>query len=149
MNATHARQSLLGIAVVCLATSAALAQDTPTPKVQLGGTYTITHLKLDTNTVSMDFTATITNNGSEDVAGPVVLRHPNEIDRVYNRFGDTTIRAGANATVNDVVTVPRKQWDEWAGSGGPSLFFYTKDERGDIQTVRIPLSEVKAPASKK
>ena len=148
MNATHARQALLGIAVISAATFAALAQDNPTPKVSLSGTYTITHVNLDTNTVSMDFSATITNNGGDDVTGPVVLRDPNVIDRVFNRFGDTTIPAGGNATVNSVVTVPRPQYNMWASSG-PGLFFYTKNDRGDIQTIRIPISEIKAPSSKR
>jgi hypothetical protein len=114
----------------------------------LSGTYQVTKPNVSQSTVSMNFSATVTNAGTQDVKGPIVLRHPNVIQKVWYRFGEQTIAAGKNVTVSAVVTVPREEYDGWA-TGGPSLFFYTQNDRGDIKTFRIPLSKVPAAAKPK
>jgi hypothetical protein len=143
MTGTRMRSLVLGSLFAVAATSAALA-DSPEP-LALSGTYQVVSPNVRSSTVSMTFKATITNGGSEDVKGPIVLRHPNVIQKVWHRFGEQSIPAGKNVTVSAVVEVPRKEYDEWA-TGSPSLFFYTQNDRGDIKTFRIPLSAL--PASK-
>lgn len=143
MTGSRLRTLALGTLVALAATSAALC-DSPEP-LALSGTYQVVSPRVGSSTVSMTFNATITNSGSQDVKGPIVLRHPNVIQKVWHRFGEQSILAGKNVTVSAVVEVPRKEYDEWA-AGGPSLFFYTQNDRGDIKTFRIPLSAV--PASK-
>ena len=138
---------VLSTAVVVLAAFGAALADGPAP-LSLSGTYQVVKPNVDTNTVSMTFTATITNSGSDDVRGPIVLRHPNVIQKVWYRFGEQSIPAGKNVTVSGVVQVPRTEYDNWATSG-PSLFFYTQNDRGDIKTFRIPLSAIPAPVKAK
>ena len=145
MTGNRLRTLALGATLALAATSVALA-DSPEP-LALSGTYKVVSPNVRSSTVSMTFTATITNGGSEYVKGPIVLRHPNVIQKVWHRFGEQSIPAGKNVTVSAVVEVPRKEYDEWA-SGSPSLFFYTQNDRGDIKTFRIPLSAVPAPKAK-
>jgi hypothetical protein len=144
MAATHMRTLVLGSAFAALAASPWALADSPAP-LALSGTYQVVSPSVGSSTVSMTFKATITNSGSEDVKGPIVLRHPNMIQKVWHRFGEQTIRAGKNVNVSAVVEVPRTEYDGWA-AGGPSLFFYTQNDRGDIKTFRIPLSAVPAKA---
>jgi len=131
--------------VVLIAASAAFAQDAPAPKLNLSGTYEVTHATVGSDWVTLDFKATIMNMGDQDVTGPVMLRHPNQMQKVWERFGDQSIPAGGQTTVSASTRVPREEYDGWA-AGSPALFFYTKDDRGDIKTFRIPLS--KAPSKK-
>ena len=128
---------------VLFVASAAFAQDAPEPKINLSGTYEVTHATVGEDWVSLDFKATIMNMGDTDVSGPVVLRHPNQMQKVWERFGDQSIPAGGSKTVSASTRVPREEYDGWT-TGGPSLFFYTKNDRGDIKTFRIPLSKVPA-----
>ena len=135
----------IALSAVVLAASAAFAQDAPAPKINLSGTYEVTQATVGDDWVSLDFKATIMNMGEADADGQVLLRHPNQMQKVWERFGDQSIPAGGQTTVSASTRVPRDEYDGWT-SGSPSLFFYTKDDRGDIKTFRIPLS--KAPAKK-
>ena len=131
------------IASALLSATAAFAQDAPAPKINLSGTYEVTQATVGEDWVTLDFKATIMNMGDEDLSGPVVLRHPNQIQKVWERFGDQSIPAGGSKTVSASTRVPREEYDGWT-TGSPSLFFYTKNDRGDIKTFRIPLSKVPA-----
>ena len=126
-------------------TAAAAAQDSA-PPLSLSGTYRVTHPDPGPAAVRLTFDATITNNGAADVKGPIVLRHPNDISKVYARFGEKSITAGKSVTVHATVSVPREQYDSWA-SAGPAVFFYTQNSRGDIKTYRISMSALPAPKS--
>jgi len=130
------------IASALLSATAAFAQDAPAPKINLSGTYEVTQATVGEDWVTLDFKATIMNMGDEDLSGPVVLRHPNQIQKVWERFGDQSIPAGGSTTVSASTRVPREEYDGWV-SGGPAVFFYMQNDRGDIKTFRIPLS--KAP----
>jgi hypothetical protein len=132
----------IALSAVVLAASAAFAQDAPAPKINLSGTYEVTQATVGEDWVTLDFKATIMNMGDQDLSGPVVLRHPNQIQKVWERFGDQSIPAGGQTTVSASTRVPREEYDGWA-SGAPALFFYMQNDRGDIKTFRIPLS--KAP----
>ncbi|HEX4823287.1 MAG TPA: hypothetical protein VFV19_03150 [Candidatus Polarisedimenticolaceae bacterium] len=145
MAGSRMRTLVLGSAFAALAATSAVLADTQ--PLALSGTYQVERPHVRSSTVSMTFKATITNSGGQDVKGPVVLRHPNVIQKVWHRFGEQTIPAGKNVTVSGVVEVPRKEYDEWA-TGSPSLFFYSQNDRGDIKTFRIPLSAVPAPKTK-
>ena len=123
--------------------SASLAQDEPAPKINLSGTYEISGANVGEDWVTLDFKATITNLGSEDLKGPVVLRHPNQLQKVWERFGDQSISAGGNVTVSASTRVPRAEYDGWT-AGSPALFFYMQNDRGEIKTFRIPLSRVES-----
>jgi len=136
--------SALTLSIVLVAGSA-VAQDAPAPKLNLSGTYEVTHATVGEDWVTLDFKATIMNMGETDADGQVLLRHPNVMNKVWERFGDQSIPAGGQATVSASTRVPRDEYDGWT-NGSPSLFFYTKDDRGDIKTFRIPLS--KAPMKK-
>lgn len=138
-------RKLMTLAIVLAAAGLVLAQ-TSAPKIQLSGTYTLTDLNVGETEVSMTFTATVTNNGVEDVTGPIALNDANVIQKVFYRFGEQSIAAGKYVTVSGLVSVPRQEYDSWA-RGGPSLFFVTQNDRGDIKTVRIGLSRSPAPAS--
>jgi len=124
------------IASALLSATAAFAQDAPAPKINLSGTYEVTQATVGEDWVTLDFKATIMNMGDED------LRHPNQIQKVWERFGDQSIPAGGSTTVSASTRVPREEYDGWV-SGGPAVFFYMQNDRGDIKTFRIPLS--KAP----
>ena len=133
------RRLTIGLAL-CLGT-AALAQDAPAPKINLSGTYEISGANVGEDWVTLDFKATITNLGSEDLSGPVMLRHPNQLQKVWERFGDQSIPAGGNVTVSASTRVPRDEYNNWT-TGSPALFFYMQNDRGEIKTFRIPLSRV-------
>jgi hypothetical protein len=119
----------------------ARAQDAPAPKINLSGTYEVSNATVGEDWVTLDFKATVTNMGEEDLSGPIVLRHPNVINKVWERFGDQSISAGGSTTVSTSTRVPREEYDGWT-SGGPALFFYMQNDRGEIKTFRIPLSRV-------
>jgi len=138
----------LAIVGALAASTVVLAQDSAAPPLSLSGTYSVERANVGETTVSMTFNATVTNNGATDIKGPIVLRHPNIIQKVYYRFGEQSIAAGKNVKISGVVTVPRDEYDSWA-SGGPSLLFYTQNDRGDIKTFGISLSRVPAPAPAK
>jgi hypothetical protein len=146
MIAINARAALLGFVVISAASLPAFAQESVEAPLSLSGTYTLTSVYPDTNTTSVDFSATITNAGAEDVTGVVVLRHPNVIQQIYYRFGEQTIPAGGNVTVSGAVTVPTPQFKDWA-TAGPGVFLNRQNARGDIETYRISCSKVQAPPS--
>ena len=122
--------------------SAALAQDEPAPKLNLSGTYQISGANVGEDWVTLDFKATITNLAAEDATGMVLLRRPNDMQRVFERFGEQTISAGGNATVSGNVRVPRDEYDSWQKDASPALFLYMQNDRGEIKTFRIPVSRV-------
>lgn len=126
------------VAAALVLSAAATAQESA-PPLSLSGTYRVTHPSSGGSAVRMTFDATITNNGAADVKGPIVLRHPNDIGKVYARFGEKAITAGKSVTVHATVSVPRDQYKSWA-SAGPAVFFYTQNDRGDIKTYRISMS---------
>jgi hypothetical protein len=138
--------SVLAIGFSASMAGAVLAQDEPAPKINLSGTYEIGNANVGEEWVTLDFKATVTNLGEDDLSGPVVLRHPNMINKVYERFGDQSIPAKGSATVSGNVRVPRAEYDGWT-NGGPALFFYMENDRGEIKTFRIPLSKVGPKAS--
>jgi hypothetical protein len=147
MVAKSLRLLTLALSLASFAVSAALAQtDTSSAQpLSLSGTYQLAKVNIGQTAVSMDFTATISNNGGTDVSGQIVLRHPNDISKVFNRFGDQSISAGKTVTVSSSVSVPREIYDGWISGAGPAVFFYTKNERGDIKTYRIGLTATKRP----
>jgi len=143
-------RSLICALVVCTAAvAAAFAQGSTSSNqpVSLSGTYQLDRVNVGDVSVSMTFTAKITNTGGTDVSGPIVLRHPNDIMKIYERFGEKSIAAGKSVTVSDTVTVPREIYDGWISGAGPAVFFNTKNERGDIKTYRISLQATKAVAA--
>ena len=143
MTAKPIRSLVIGAAVIataCLATAALAAKD----KITLMGTYSITRLNASSTSVSMDFTATVSNTGPKDLSGKIALNDPAVIQKIFNQFGDQKIPAGGNVKLNASVTVPREEYDAWL-SRGPNLTFYAQNDRGELKTFRIPLSG-KAPA---
>lgn len=138
---TRTIRTLAFAAAVALAAAAATAQTetSSSQAVNLTGSYTLESVNLGQTEVRMQFDATVTNTGANDVAGPIMLRHPNDIHKVYHRFGDQSIGAGKSVKLSANVSVPRRVYDGWA-SRGPALYFYTKNERGDIKTYRIGLT---------
>lgn len=118
------------------------AQDAPAPKLNLSGTYQVSGANVGEEWVTLDFKATITNLAAEDASGIVVLRRPNDIQRVFERFGDQSIPAGGSTTVSGSVRVPRDEYDSWQKDATPALFLYMENDRGEIKTFRIPLSKL-------
>ncbi len=144
MTAMTTRSMILGAAVLCLA-GAVSAQPSSKQNITLSGTYHVNGASGGGTSVSMDFTATIHNTGGADLKGPIVLRHQNDMQKVWYRWSEQTIPAGGSVKINASVSVPTEEYNNWA-SGGPSLFFYTQNDRGDIATFQIPLSAEKKPA---
>jgi hypothetical protein len=139
----RSRHAVIALAFVfALAAGLAASAQTSTSSAQplaLSGTYELASVKAGLTAVTMRFSATIHNTGDMAATGQIVLRHPNVISKVFYRFGDKTIAAREGLTVSGNVSVPRDVYDGWA-TGGPALFFYAKNDRGDIKTFRIPLS---------
>jgi hypothetical protein len=145
MTAKSTRALILGaaaVAMTCFAATTLTAQD----KIKLSGTYQIEKLNADTNTVTMNFTATISNNGPQDLSGKIALNDPAVIQKIFTQFGDQKIPAGLSVKLNDNVTVPREEYNAWL-TRGPNLTFYAQNDRGELKTFRIPMSG-KAPAPK-
>jgi hypothetical protein len=142
--------AILGLALLAGSRSGALAQDNPSPQLQLGGTYQVANVTpSDDGTVNLDFSVTITNQGAKDVSGKLLLRDYANNDKVWARFGDQTISAGGNVTVSANVTVPKAAYSSWSGGGSPPVYIYAENSRGDVTMVNIPLSRVAAPAPSK
>jgi hypothetical protein len=142
--------AILGLALAAGISSGALAQDHPTPQLQLGGTYQVANVTpSDDGTVNLDFSATITNQGAKDVSGKILLRDYANNDKVWARFGDNTISAGGNVTVSGNVTIPKADYSSWSGGGSPPLYIYAENSRGDVTMVNISLSRVASPAPAK
>jgi len=140
--------AILGLAVAAGAPAPALSQEEPTPQLQLVGTYQVANVTpSDDGTVNLDFSATITNQGSKDVSGKILLRDFSDNDKVWARFGNNTIAAGGNVTVSDNVTVPKAIYDSWSGGSAPPVFIYAENDRGDVTMVNIPLSRAASPPS--
>lgn len=127
-----------------------LAQEKPTAPLQLGGTYQVANVTpSDDGTVNLDFSATIVNNGPNDVSGKLLLRDYADNDTVWGRFGDNTISAGGSVTVSANVTLPKKIFKSWSGGSAPPVFIYAENDRGDVTMVNIPLVRgAAAPAGK-
>jgi|WetSurMetagenome_2_1015567.scaffolds.fasta_scaffold280548_2 hypothetical protein len=143
------RHAAIALAFVfALAAGLGARAETSTSSAQplaLSGTYELANVKAGLTAVTMRFSATIHNTGDTAAAGQIVLRHPNVISKVFYRFGDKTIAAREGLTVSGNVSVPRDVYDGWA-SGGPAVFFYAKNDRGDIKTYRIALSAAQPSA---
>ena len=146
MTAKSIRSLALAAAVVASACLAAFAQSgtSSAQPVSLSGSYELAKVHIGQTAVSMEFSATVTNSGANDLSGPIVLRHPNDIQKVYYRFGDQSIGVGKTVTVRANISVPREIYNGW-GTAGPALFFYTKNDRGDIKTYRVSLTAAKPP----
>jgi len=150
MRIRNLSAAILGLAAAAVATAPAMSQDNPSPQLQLGGTYQVANVvPSDDGTVNLDFSATITNQGSKDVSGKILLRDFSDNDKVWARFGNNTIAAGGNVTVSDNVTVPKGIYDSWSGGSSPPVFIYAEDSQGDVTMVNIPLSRVASPPSGK
>ena len=138
--------TILGLALAAGTANGPLAQDKPSPQLQLGGTYQVANVTpSDDGTVNLDFSATITNQGAKDVSGKILLRDYADNDKVWARFGDNTISAGGNVTVSGNVTVPKAIYSSWSGGASPPVYIYAENSRGDVTMVNIPLSRVATP----
>lgn len=132
--------AILGLTVAGGASTSSLAQDNPKAQLQLGGTYQVQNVTpSDDGTVNLDFSATILNNGPDDVSGKILLRDFSDNEKVWGRFGDNTISAGGSVSVSGNVTVPAKIFKSWSGGSSPSVFIYAENDTGDITAVNIPL----------
>jgi hypothetical protein len=137
--------ALLGLAVAALIATPVIAQENPTAPLQLSGTYSVQNVdKSDDDTVNLDFSATITNEGGKDLQGQILLRDFSDNDKVWGRFGDNSIPAGGTVTVSGNVTLPKHVFASWSNGGAPPVFLYTQDSRGDFTMFNIPLSRVAA-----
>ena len=140
--------AILGMAVVAGASAETLAQENPTTPLQLAGTYQLQNVTpSDDGTVNLDFSATITNAGGDDVSGKIVLRDQFDNDKVWGRFGDYTIAAGGNVSVSGNVTVPKSAFGSWSKGNSPPVYVYTQDSRGGLTLFLVPLSRTAAPPS--
>jgi hypothetical protein len=150
MNMRNLSAAILGLTVAAGASTLSPAQDKPTPQLQLGGTYQVANVTpSDDGTVNLDFSATITNQGAQDVSGKLLLRDYANNDTVWARFGDNTIAAGGNVTVSANVTVPKAVYASWSGGSAPPVFIYAENSRGDLTMVNIPVSRVATPPAGK
>jgi len=146
MNARRSAVIGIGLTAIAGAFSLLLAQEKAAAPLRLSGTYEMKNVSpSDDGTVSMDFSATITNEGAADVSGQILLRDQNDNDKVWGRFGDNSIAVGSNVSVSGNVTVPKDVFASWSSGGSPSLFIYAENDRGDATRFRIPLSRVPAP----
>jgi hypothetical protein len=150
MNLRVASALIVGLAVVALGGSPAFAQDNPKAQLQLSGSYQVKNVTpSDDGTVNLDFSATIVNNGPNDISGKILLRDYSNNDTVWARFGNNTISAGGTVTVSDNVTVPKNIFTSWSGGSSPPVFIYAENSRGDVTMVNIPLVRgAAAPAGK-
>jgi hypothetical protein len=141
---------IVGLAVVALGSAPTVAQDNPKAQLQLSGSYQVKNVTpSDDGTVNLDFSATIVNNGPNDVRGKLLLRDYSNNDKVWGRFGNNTISAGGTVTVSGNVTVPKNIFQSWSGGSAPPVFIYAENDRGDVTMVNIPLVRgAAAPAGK-
>jgi hypothetical protein len=146
MIAKSTRALILGAAAVAMTCFAASAEPM-NQRYSLSGTYVLANLNVGETSVSMDFTATITNNGPKDVKGKIVLNDPSVIQKIFTQFGDQSIRAGGNVKINSNVTVPREEYDAWL-TRGPNVTFYAQNDRGEMKTFRISMSGKPTAAAK-
>src|SRR6185436_13901992 len=117
MTAKTARTLVLSLVVAATAAVSAFAQGQTSSKqpVELAGTYQLDNVKIGDVAVSMTFTAKIDNTGGNSVSGPIVLRHPNDINKIYERFGEQSIPAGGSVKISDTISVPREIYNGWIG----------------------------------
>jgi hypothetical protein len=142
MNIRNLSAVLLGLAVVGGVSAPSLAQDNPKAQLQLSGAYMIENATpSDDGTVNLDFSATIYNNGPNDVSGQILLRDYANNEKVWGRFGKNTIESGGSVTVSGNVTVPKNIYKSWSGGDSPSVYIYAENGRGDVTAVNIPLVE--------
>jgi hypothetical protein len=140
----------LGIALLAGASTYSVAQDNPKPQLQLSGSYQVKNVvPSDDGTVNFDFSATIVNDGADDVSGKLLLRDYSNNETVWARFGDNTISAGGTVKVSANVTMPNAKFKDWSGGTSPPVYIYAEDERGDVTMVNIPMVRGAAPKSGK
>jgi hypothetical protein len=150
MNVRMVFATILGLTVAALAPAPTLGQDNPKAQLQLSGSFRLQNATpSDDGTVNLDFSATLMNNGPDDVSGKVLLRDYSNNDTVWARFGDNTISAGGSVDVSANVTVPKGIYKSWTGGGSPPVFIYAENSRGTITAVNIPLVPGAAPPAKK
>ena len=147
MIAKPTRTFIAAAVVVAASFVATPAQDTTKEEILLSGSYQIERMDADSTSVSMSFTATISNNGPTDLSGKIALNNPSVIQKVYKEFGEQSIPAGGNVKLSDNVTVPREEYNAWL-SRGPNLTYYAQNDHGELKTFRIPLTG-KPPAPSK
>lgn len=145
MGRLTSRIVVSALVALLAAASGARAEETAAPTSALSGTYEIGNASTNDASATLDFKATITNEGAADLTGTIVLRDANAAGKVFGRFGRQTIAAGRSVMVMSNVSVPRAEYDRWSGSGSPSLYLYAEDARGRVSMVRIPLSRITLP----
>jgi hypothetical protein len=137
--------AILGLVAAATLATPLPAQENPTAPLQLSGTYSVQNVSpSDDDTVNLDFSATITNEGGKDLQGKILLRDFSDNDKVWGRFGDNSIPAGGTVTVSGNVTLPKHVFASWSNGGSPPVFLYTQDSRGDFTMFMVPLSKVAA-----
>jgi hypothetical protein len=137
--------AILGLAFLGGAAAAAPAPEKPKGQMQFTGAWVAQNVNPSSDgTVNLDFSATIDNLGPKDVTGELLLRDYADNKKVWGRFGKQTIEAGGSVTVSGNVTVPKTVFKTWTGGGGPSVFIYAENARGDVTMVNIPLVEGEA-----
>ena len=150
MKMRNLAAAIYGLALAAGASVPSLAQEKPTAQLQLSGSYQVQNVTpSDDGTVNMDFSATIMNNGPNDVSGKILLRDYANNDTVWGRFGNNTIPAGGSVTVSANVTVPKNIFKSWSGGSSPPVFIYAENSRGDVTMVNIPLVRGAAPPAAK
>jgi hypothetical protein len=148
MKSQHLIATIFGLALAAATAGVAIAQEHPTAPLKLSGTYKLQNVTpSDDGTVNFDFSATITNEGGNDLDSKILLRDLNDADKVWARFGDYTITAGGNVTVSGNVTVPQAVFAKWSNGGSPPVFVYTQNSRGDATMFGVPLSRVTNPGN--
>ena len=132
--------AIVGVALLAGASTFSVAQDNPKPQMQLSGSYQVANVTpSDDGTVTLDFSATIVNDGADDVSGKLLLRDYSNNETVWARFGDNTISAGGSVKVSANVTVPQAIFKGWSGGTAPPVYIYAEDEQGDVTMVNIPM----------
>src|SRR5258705_1214038 len=115
--------AIVGMCVVVGASAPSLAQDNPKPQLSLSGTYQVKNVTpSDDGTTNLDFSATISNDGPNDVSGQLLLRDYSNNETVWARFGSQTIASGDHVKVSANVTMPSSVFKAWSGATTPPVF---------------------------
>ena len=128
------------LALSLFASTLGLAQDsTAVPPLAVSGQYRLTRIDVGPSGATMDFTASLSNPGDEDIEGTVLLRDPAVANRIFGDFGEQTIPARGVVRVTGVVSVPTEIYESWSTGDRPALFVNIVDERGSVAMHRVLL----------